>query len=633
MRFSHRVESHADRAQLRRLVKKQIIPLTLLIVFGWVLFDKAQSLDFDRIFAAVNAIQPWQWAIATLAAGLSFWSISYMDAVVHRLMNTGYSTRAAQVSGTAAVATAQIIGFGLLTGTLARWRILPGISLMKAAQITAAVSITFMIALGAVTAVMVLITGPSLPWARPFAVVGLVAILALIGVMLWKPRFMMRVNLPPLRALLTMTGLTVMDAAAAALTLYVLMPASIQPDPVLFFTVYLMALGVGLLGTTPGGVGPFELMLLGCFATLPEPHLLAAIMGYRIVYFAVPAALAVGVLICGPWLAWMRPDPARTRKMRHPLNGQRPVPVGALSFNATRAEAGLMRQGELELLCQEDGAAVSLVAPTGQSLIMLSDPFSERVCAGATLAELQDTARRRFLYPCLYKCSARTAIKARHKGWKVLRISDEAIIDTLTFDLAAPRFRQLRRQLRKAEKSGITVIEAGPRVPLAEMRRVADDWGCHRKGIRGFSMGRFTEDYVRSQRIFLAYRAEKLIGFVSFHENWRERALDLMCHTQDAPHGTMHLLIASAIQSAAKDGCGRLSLAAVPRMSDILPERAAAWVDRHTGSVGLTRFKTAFAPRWEPLYLVAPGRLALGLTAVDLVDRITRPRPLIKHRS
>ena len=46
---------------------------------------------------------------------------------------------------------------------------------------------------------------------------------------------------------------------------------------------------------------------------------------------------------------------------------------------------------------------------------------------------------------------------------------------------AAPGARQLRRHLRKAEKAGVTVQEAGPRPPFEAMRAVARDWAAGRK--------------------------------------------------------------------------------------------------------------------------------------------------------
>jgi phosphatidylglycerol lysyltransferase len=83
----------------------------------------------------------------------------------------------------------------------------------------------------------------------------------------------------------------------------------------------------------------------------------------------------------------------------------------------------------------------------------------------------------------------------------------------------------------------------------------------------------------------------------------------------------MYALLAAAIDAARAAGVSRLSLAAVPRASR---RRRAG----HPPDGGLARFKTAFAPRWEPLYLCAPSWWALGITAADIARAVLRPAPL-----
>jgi len=294
-----------------------------------------------------------------------------------------------------------------------------------------------------------------------------------------------------------------------------------------------------------------------------------------------------------------------------------------------------MRQGEFDLLCDAQDRPLSLVAPAGQSLIMLSDPLSHRHCPGDALESLHEAARQRFLTPCLYKCGARTAVTARQAGWNVLRVAQEARIIPATYDISQPSYRQLRRHLRKSERAGVTVTEAGARPPLAEMQKIALDWADHRTNARGFSMGLFDQDYVSAQRVYLAHHEHKLVAFLTLHEAWRESTLDLMCYRANAPAGTMHLLVHHAIKAAAQEDCASLSLAAVPRLSEAvpLPRKLAERVDRMTGSAGLIRFKSSFVPHWEPLYLAAPGPIGLALSGLDLADRITRPRAEFKSNS
>jgi phosphatidylglycerol lysyltransferase len=83
----------------------------------------------------------------------------------------------------------------------------------------------------------------------------------------------------------------------------------------------------------------------------------------------------------------------------------------------------------------------------------------------------------------------------------------------------------------------------------------------------------------------------------------------------------MHALLTAAIDAARNVGIPRLSLAAVP----LSPRRHRA--GRRPDN-GLTRFKAAFAPHWEPLYLCAPSPCALAVTAADIARAVLRPAPL-----
>jgi len=629
MRSSPVSGSKSERDCLRALLSKQLLPLALLLVFAWLIIQKSQELDFQSIFQAVHAITPVQWTTAIAAAAVSFWAIGRMDLVIHRLLGTGISDTTAQLSGIASVATAQLTGFGLLTGTLARWRVLPDVSLWKAAQITGAVSASFMIALGVLASAMVVVVGPEIMWSRPIAAIALCATLGLVAATLWRPRRLLRAKLPPLKAQASLLGFALLDTGAAALTLYVLIPEAYMPPPALFYTIFLLALGAGLLGTTPGGVGPFEMLFLACLPNLPDAPILAAIMGYRLVYFALPACLAAALLIAGPMMSGKaRPPGSKPKLLKAKSEPGSPIAQSALIYNAARAESGLIRQGDFDILLDEQDRPMSLVAQAGQSLIMFADPINSVANPNQVLKSLSCIARQKYLSPCLYKCSAELAAMARRSGWHVIKIAAEAKIDPARFDLSSSNTKQLRRLLRKAAAANVTIRDSGPRIPFDALQDIAQQWSKHRGGARGFSMGLFDETYITGQRVYLAEQNQSLIGFITLHEAWKESCLDLICVTPTAPAGTSQALITHAILAAKDEDREALSLAAVPAFTDMraLPAWATEKLNQYTHAPGLTRFKSAFAPQWQPLYLAAPTYAALAMAGLDLTDRITRPR-------
>ena len=349
--------------------------------------------------------------------------------------------------------------------------------------------------------------------------------------------------------------------------------------------------------------------LLALLPQAPQAELLAATVGFRIVYYALPA-------IAGAAYLALRPATAPTR-------AEAPALSPAALRAAPRAEAGLARQGELAPL--SGPGAVLLAGVTTQAVVAVGDPIAA-VCPSRAIAVLGDTAAARARLPLLYKCGARVAARARGLGWTVIPAAEEAWIAPGRFRLDAPAHRRLRRKLRAAEAAGITVARGGATLPMDEMEEVAAAWSQAHGGERGFSMGRFSPGYVAGQRVYLARREDRLVAFLTFHEGAREWTLDLVRSRPDAPDGAAYALLSAAIGDAAKAGLPRLSLAAVPvegRWPPLLVRLAG-----HRGGDGLRRFKSAFAPSWETLYAAAPGRVSLALGLWDVFWRVHRPRPL-----
>ena len=373
-----------------------------------------------------------------------------------------------------------------------------------------------------------------------------------------------------------------------------------------------------MLGT-PGGAGPFEVVLLSLLPAGPSEPLLAGILAFRLVYYLVPALVGAALAIRGPRQA--APPPA---------SGVVPPPTGAalerMIANASSAEAALLRQGHLALLAHPGSARpAAMVAALGQSLVALGAPLSP----GPVLAPLGEAARTRLLAPCLYKAPPRLAARARRAGWTVLPVADEAWLDPQAYTTDGRARRQLRRKLRRARVAGVEIWPATGALPLAEMARVAAAWAQARGGERGFSMGRFTPETLTGARIFLACHHGRLVGFLTVMQTPREQVLDLMRALPDAPEGCMHLALDHALRAARADGIARLSLAAVPVAAGTHATRPVAglclMLERANGGPGLRQFKQAFAPRWRRLYIAAPGPVALGLAALDIARAITRP--------
>ncbi|HHC29119.1 MAG TPA: DUF2156 domain-containing protein, partial [Rhodobacterales bacterium] len=593
--------------------------------------------DTARIGAVLGKVSAVQWGLGALFSAMSFWAVGRYDAVVHRLLATGVNQGQAVVSGAAAIAVAQTLGMGALTGALVRWRLVPGLGLWAAMRVSIAVALTFLAGWAVITAVAVLLVPLPLPGARLAALVVLALAAGAALASITQPRALRHLHLPPLRAMSTILGLAALDTLAAGTVLWVFLPNDIAIGATTLIAAYLLALGAGLVLTTPGGVGPFELALLTLLPAVPDETLLAAIIAYRALYYALPAILGGAVLLNGGLprsLASAAKGPRPVRLTALPTAPHLPFMVEALIEAAPQAEAGWLRHGRLGLLTDPAGRPMANAAQSGHGLIVVGDPLRPGLAPAQVLRRASATAAWALRTPVLYKIGPRMAAKARARGWQVARIAEEAWLDPAQFATTGAQYRQLRRKLRKAEGAGVTITHISPKtehpLPLGEMDEIANSWRKAHGGERGFSMGQWNRELLTWAHVFLAHdQGGRLLGFITLHANAHEQTLDLMRARPDAPDGTMHALVVAAIEAGAQAGLRRFSLAAAPVASLPTDTALTGWLRAQfanaAGAAGLRQFKSAFAPCWSPLYLAAPSRAGLVFGALDIAREIAQP--------
>lgn len=605
----------SNRWKRLRALPRHLFPVLLGAGCMWLLIDRLDSFDLAELWQAVLAVTPLNWCIAAMASALSFLAVARYDVIANRHFQMRRRQRDAMISGATAIGIGQTTGAGAIVGAFIRWRIQPDMTLKDSARITAFVTVTFLAALAVTIALAALtLPTPHIPSALPPVILvaaGLIFVTAFFFPVLRRKN--RAISLPTLSAMLTLLALCILDTGFAAFAFWMLLPPEITLTFATLVPVFLIALGAAIFSGTPGGVGPFELTLIALLPHQPEPALLGAVLAFRAVYYALPAMLAGTYFLRRIW----RPAPTKA-----PRNLNTFVPFEAATpCDHSRAELGIIRQNGGAFLTCDSGSCGTV--RIGQTLLALFDPVEGD--AGSMTKPLRKAARDQNRIPCKYKISARHAVRARKAGWAVAHISDEAILSPIRHTTDGPTYRQLRRKLRQAQKADVTITPTHGGLPLEEMARVSGLWEDRHGVPRGVTMGRFEEGYIHRQKVFLAYQGNALLGFVSFHATTNEWCLDLMRVLPDAPDGTMHLLVQTAIESAAKANVARLSLAAAPalpqgetRLERFLRKRFY----KHGGGPGLRQFKSCFAPDWQPLFMAAPTGAQLTLAAIDVIRSV-----------
>ena len=612
----------------------------VLVASGLFIADHLQGFDRAALWLALGGLSIWQVLVSLAAVAVAFVAVAGQERaiVAHLALPVARGGRAAA----AAAAVSQTVGFGPVVGAIVRRRLVPDLTLGQSFAISAGITLGFFAGLGVlVLASVALVPGTAHQIAAMGALMVIAAVLAVVALSPGVTVFGLRK--PNLFVMGRFLGWLALDLVALALALWVVLPSG-TVGFWQFLPVFLMALGVGVASGSPGGVGPFEATLLACLPLADAAGLVAGIIAYRALAYALPA-------LCGALWAMVGKaggsSLARLTEHRHPpMDFMRALPS---------AETQLVRQGALTLMAGADGwhwvsgqlphTRVMLGSVLGPVLGPVPGPGPEvQVPRAAALQAVERLARSEARMLCLYKIDARLAVLARARGHVVVPIAREAVLNPVTFTQSGPDRARLRRKLAHARKAGVVVAPVTT-LPEVEMAAVVADWALVHGRERGFSMGRWDAAYVAGQRVIAARSAAGvLLAFITFHEGAGHEGaghagagdwvLDLVRFRPGTPDGTTYAMVCCALDLARVEGIGRLSLAAVPEPAFGLTGPLAALVRRAThGSIGLAQFKSAFAPKWEPRYAAAPSRMALLLAGLEVTRAIMRPGRLHPRRA
>ncbi|MCB1356826.1 MAG: bifunctional lysylphosphatidylglycerol flippase/synthetase MprF [Maritimibacter sp.] len=286
-------------------------------VFGLalvLLHSVSREIHPGDVRAALAATRPDRVALGIGFTALAFIGIALYDVFATRAVAPGQvPAPVAAAAGATGSAISNLLGFTYLTGAGVRYRIYAGYGLDIVAvaavlsTVWSALWTGFLLLLGVVLLLFPHGTIGVLPLsALAERLIGLGCLAALAGYLLFLsfgPRrirvFGNAVGLPSPRQSLALTGAALVDIAASAAVLYVLLPPDLAGNPAGFFTIYVAAIVLAIASHAPGGIGVFEATVLAGLGASGRADALAALVLYRLVYTALPFALAALALAGG----------------------------------------------------------------------------------------------------------------------------------------------------------------------------------------------------------------------------------------------------------------------------------------------------------------------------------------------
>jgi glycosyltransferase 2 family protein len=304
-----------SRARLKGL--GVVVSIAIAVMAIYALTHALKHVNFDKVVAIVRDTNPTLIALALMLVAFSYGSLTLYDLLALRTIGRpDIPYRIAALASFTSYPIAHVIGAVALVSPVIRYRIYSynGLGAIDVANICFLTGLTFW--LGNLTALgLSLLIDPGaislfdyLPRAvnRSLAVALLLAIVAFVVWSWLSPRRLgtrrWPVRLPSGPMVLLQIAIGVFDLGAAALAMYVLIPAALNIDIFRLTTVFIAATLLGFASHAPAGIGVFDAaILLGLGGDDKEP-LIAALLMFRCLYHFLPLVMALALF--GAVEAW-----------------------------------------------------------------------------------------------------------------------------------------------------------------------------------------------------------------------------------------------------------------------------------------------------------------------------------------
>ena len=283
----------------------RILPIALLGVAAWVLWQEFHKLSWD---AVAHAIAGWGVVAIALALALSMASFVLMAVIEWaglRWAGARVPLRTVALGSFLANAIAHAIGANLIVSGAIRARTYDrhGATLTQVAGATVFAAASFGVGLAALSGGGLLLASsreldataitPLVARALGSALVaGSLGYVLLCAFMRRAIRLGKRsITLPSVHDALIQLVLGVIDNGVAAAILWILLPDS-AVSYTTFIGAYAVACIVGLVSSVPGGAGVFESAMAALLPSVDHAALAAAFLGYRLAFYLLPLMIA-----------------------------------------------------------------------------------------------------------------------------------------------------------------------------------------------------------------------------------------------------------------------------------------------------------------------------------------------------
>ena len=292
----------------------------------YVLYKLLRGTDWYEVIEAIKRTRPENVVIAIMFVAAGYLTLTFYDYFALRTIGRSkvpYSVAA--IAGFSSYSIGHNVGFTVFSGGTVRYRIYStaaGMSALEVAKLCFITGLTFW--LGNITVLGLgfiihpeaasLVDRLPSPVNRAFGIALLVLLAAYVFWVSFAPRKFGRggwsVTLPGGKLTLLQIVIGVVDLLCCAAAMYVLMPAKPEIDFISLSVIFITATLLGFASHTPGGIGVFDATMLIALDNFNREELVGALVLFRLLYYIVPFAFALGIVAYRELVLGVKPPAA-----------------------------------------------------------------------------------------------------------------------------------------------------------------------------------------------------------------------------------------------------------------------------------------------------------------------------------
>jgi phosphatidylglycerol lysyltransferase len=278
--------------------------------------------------------------------------------------------------------------------------------------------------------------------------------------------------------------------------------------------------------------------------------------------------------------------------------------------------------GDKSILWSKTRKSFIMYLNTPRYWIAMGDPVGDAGEYEDLVWRFRENANLYAGYTVFYQVSDRFLPLYLDRGLILIKMGEEARINLPQFTLEGGKMENQRKTRNRFLKNGYTmrILEKDEVIAnMPALKKISDDWIAAKNAReKGFSLGFFSEDYIRHTRVAVVEKDGGIIAFANLWQldNHDHISIDLMRYGPDAPSNTMEFLFVSTILWAQEQGYKWFNLGMAPLSGMEEHELAPFWhkigriIYKHGEEFynfeGLHAYKSKFSPSWYPRYLAAP---------------------------